>query len=506
MSSKQFITALCISTLSAVAGDASSIQVENLLYKEWDEPGTAAVCLGDPMDTRKAQTWLPRGQIARKGICSQVGGLLFIYAQTYHATFLMVLVPEQVRYCRLDVGQSGIGFAIVAFHDGGQLFELSVMGDIQNLQSVFLPPADHVNIVSTLDPSVARHEHSVVRIGKCPENILQYVIPSTTKSSSEFYFGSTWGCSFWRLGVEVRIDVCVIDPLSAVDFQIQMIRRDALTLDSRSSVYTLNDGGCLARINTNPPAGDERTADDERRVIDKMTLSNEGCSLKFPGSNECFYFRQVRSSPVLYGFGSNCDCRVLQVGSSRNLVSTSPWAGYFSALVGMRIEYVFLRNSVDSIPDMAFLLADTQRVIFETDSRIRRIGFKAFGFSTLREITIPRSVEHIDMMAFWMCKSLMRVDFEKGERTGLELCADAFAGTGLKIIYLPVARITLTPSAIPSVQTLAFENGANLSIYGIKMLPPIPFPNVTKIIASRDILNMMRPLLPSDVTVEPLGE
>ncbi len=61
---------------------------------------------------------------------------------------------------------------------------------------------------------------------------------------------------------------------------------------------------------------------------------------------------------------------------------------------------------------------------------VTQIEWKAFGLCDVEEVTIPGSVEEIDMYVLWQCKNLRRLTFKEGVRS-LRLDSVSFSSIGL---------------------------------------------------------------------------
>ena len=78
-----------------------------------------------------------------------------------------------------------------------------------------------------------------------------------------------------------------------------------------------------------------------------------------------------------------------------------------------------------------------QSVTFEEGTKLERIGWGAFGYSSLPEITIPDTVTQIDGYAFYFCEDLTKVTIS--ESSGLTSFGEFVfkADTKLKNLYIP---------------------------------------------------------------------
>ena len=78
-----------------------------------------------------------------------------------------------------------------------------------------------------------------------------------------------------------------------------------------------------------------------------------------------------------------------------------------------------------------------QSVTFEEGTKLERIGWGAFGYSSLPEITIPDTVTRLDGHAFYFCENLTKVTIS--ESSGLTSFGEYVfkADTKLKTLYIP---------------------------------------------------------------------
>jgi hypothetical protein len=88
-------------------------------------------------------------------------------------------------------------------------------------------------------------------------------------------------------------------------------------------------------------------------------------------------------------------------------------------------------------------------IIFESDSRLTRIESKAFSYSSLQSIVIPRNVELLCSSRFSSCKSLSSVTFESDSRLK-RIEAHAFQHTTLHSVTIPPTVCQIACDAFPS--------------------------------------------------------
>ena len=101
---------------------------------------------------------------------------------------------------------------------------------------------------------------------------------------------------------------------------------------------------------------------------------------------------------------------------------------------------VVVHKNVTEIADDAFRdWANLEKIAFEPNSRLERIGDHTFANTALKEFTAPGSLKVIGSGAFMNCKSLKTVRLNEGleEIWGWNSDDGAFQGSGLETIYLP---------------------------------------------------------------------
>jgi hypothetical protein len=111
---------------------------------------------------------------------------------------------------------------------------------------------------------------------------------------------------------------------------------------------------------------------------------------------------------------------------------------------------------------------DLREVIFETESRLRRIEKGAFALTRLKAIIIPSSVEKIGTECFSKSGSLSEVTFEPKSRLK-EIQSSAFSSTGLKKMIIPPSVEVIGDScfsACASLREISFEKDSELTEIG----------------------------------------
>ncbi len=102
----------------------------------------------------------------------------------------------------------------------------------------------------------------------------------------------------------------------------------------------------------------------------------------------------------------------------------------------IRMTSVTLPESIDSIPIGMFFNCNSLEKIKLPDN-ITSIGNSAFGFSNLREVTIPKSVRKIGKNTFSRCSNLRRVTFLRNDT---EIMLNVFIGCTDLVTNLPIKQ------------------------------------------------------------------
>ena len=122
-----------------------------------------------------------------------------------------------------------------------------------------------------------------------------------------------------------------------------------------------------------------------------------------------------------------------------NETNRSPWAAYKyqirQVVIGKDITYIGKFNF--------FQCRNLESVTFQEGSKLERIGWGAFGYSSLPAITIPDSVTRLESYAFYFCTNLSSVEIS--ENSGLTSMGESVfrADTKLKNLYIPDAVISI---------------------------------------------------------------
>ena len=152
-----------------------------------------------------------------------------------------------------------------------------------------------------------------------------------------------------------------------------------------------------------------------------------------------------------------------------NETNHAPWEA-----CKQQIKQVVIGKDITYIGKFNFFwCSKLETVTFEADSKLERIGWGAFGYSSLETITIPDSVTRLDGYAFYYCAKLTDVEisemstltsmgeyvFKADTRMSSLYIPDGVTAMG-KNIFLDAAEVTLSVAAGSYAQAYA-------EIYGI---------------------------------------
>ena len=141
-----------------------------------------------------------------------------------------------------------------------------------------------------------------------------------------------------------------------------------------------------------------------------------------------------------------------------NNTNQAPWEAYKyqikQIVIGKDITYIGKFNF--------FRCSRLETVTFEEGSKLERIGWGAFGYSSLPAITIPDSVTQIDGYAFYYCSKLSNVEISENSKL-TRMGEYVFkADTSLTSLYIPDCTVQigagLFQDAIANVTLYVAEN------------------------------------------------
>ena len=122
-----------------------------------------------------------------------------------------------------------------------------------------------------------------------------------------------------------------------------------------------------------------------------------------------------------------------------NSTNHSPWEAYKH-----QIRQVIIGKDITAIGRFNFFWCSRiESVSFEAGSQLERIGWGAFGYSSLKTIAIPDSVTRIDGYAFYYCSKLSDVTI--GENSRLASIGEYVfkADTSLHSLYIPDSTVQI---------------------------------------------------------------
>lgn len=121
------------------------------------------------------------------------------------------------------------------------------------------------------------------------------------------------------------------------------------------------------------------------------------------------------------------------------------------------IKWISIPSSVEEIGNDAFN-ESIEEVYFAPNSRLKKIGINAFQYSNITKIVIPSSVEEIGEYAFASCpsvKSSKLVEVEFAPNSKLKKIG------GRAFWYCKITKIAI-PSSVEEIEDCAFESCQNL--------------------------------------------
>ena len=105
------------------------------------------------------------------------------------------------------------------------------------------------------------------------------------------------------------------------------------------------------------------------------------------------------------------------------------------------VQCVVVHAAVTEIMDDAFRgWTNLREVVFESGSRLRRVGDHAFAGTTLRGFAAPEGLREIGICAFMGCKNLREVKLNEGLES---LGKGAFRDSGVEEVHLPSSLRTM---------------------------------------------------------------
>lgn len=116
-----------------------------------------------------------------------------------------------------------------------------------------------------------------------------------------------------------------------------------------------------------------------------------------------------------------------------NTPKRAPWGNY-----RYYIKHILIGNEITAIGKFNFFQCSRlESVSFAENIKLARIGWGAFGYSSLPSITIPDSVTQIDGYAFYYCSKLSSVEISENSKLARMGESVFKADAKLKYLYIP---------------------------------------------------------------------
>lgn len=253
-------------------------------------------------------------------------------------------------------------------------------------------------------------------------------------------------------------DVLVDNELLHHDFLLQVLR-----LDTRWDYYQTQDGYHAYIVysrNESQTHYHELSFDlDFDADLTKIALKDYQSDSCSPSTSNCQYYTPASTRTYTFEkeqpFPTNFNNAISLVKSFGTIWAELVHAD--STLDGTAVRSLEIPNDILDIPDeypYTFSYGDVKIVTFEEGTNIRILD--GFEKSTIKEITIPASVEIISYDAFKDSKDLETVIFEEGSKLK-EIKSDAFAGCSkLNNIVLPNGLEVISSQAFMDATSLEY--------------------------------------------------
>lgn len=116
-----------------------------------------------------------------------------------------------------------------------------------------------------------------------------------------------------------------------------------------------------------------------------------------------------------------------------NIAKRAPWGNY-----RYYIKHILIGNEITAIGKFNFFQCSRlESVSFAENIKLARIGWGAFGYSSLPSITIPDSLTQIDGYAFYYCSKLSSVEISENSKLARMGESVFKADAKLKYLYIP---------------------------------------------------------------------
>lgn len=183
------------------------------------------------------------------------------------------------------------------------------------------------------------------------------------------------------------------------DSQLEIIGKGALNLSSVTHFYI------------------PRTV---KKLKDGFIFNNHSNSFQFSISSENCFFKYTDDGQFLLG-------------------KSDPTKDNYDTLIFAKSQNksIVIPSSIEYISSFSFISCKSiQKVEFSEDSKLRRIGEKAFQGLLIETITLPSNVEEIKPAAFNFCKNLKEVNFSKNSKI-TSFCQNCFFCSKITSLTIP---------------------------------------------------------------------
>ena len=266
--------------------------------------------------------------------------------------------------------------------------------------------------------------------------------------------------SFWNSGLkEIRIGKGIATIQAGAFSHCQQL--DTITVDNENKVYTGKEGVLFNKEGTELLVYPAAKA-GSYQVPDGVTRIREGA---FAGASrlENIKFSDTLTEIEGYAFSecTSLNAPVFPTGL------TTIGENAFEYCVSFEGEITVPKNVI-SVGRFSFYMDyDLKKIVIESDSRLSRIGYGAFGYCGIEDFTVPESISSMGQEVFTGCTNLIAVTFE-GDSQLENLAAWTFSGAG-------------------ELRQITFEEGSNLrtiearALEGLNKLQRITLENCTEL-------------------------
>jgi hypothetical protein len=166
---------------------------------------------------------------------------------------------------------------------------------------------------------------------------------------------------------------------------------------------------------------------------------------------------QIGSDIEILGSSSFSQCEFISsitFASNSRLTRIESKAFSYSSL-----QSIVIPRNVEILDSSCFSCGSLSSISFESDSRLARIESEVFAHSSLQSIVIPRNVEILGSSCFSECKSLSSISFESNSRLA-RIESKAFDGLGV-VITIPPTVTFVAFNVIPNPSKIFISDHAS---------------------------------------------